>query len=118
MCLFRRFYEDRHQAVLVGPIAKLPICIQAPALDVIFAGRAGCDQHTGMILADRQLPGSRQVQNELRGGIAGLRVNSQLTILIRAPTFHGSILQQYTGMSETAICIGGIIHAADRLEFA
>ncbi len=116
--LFRCFYKDRHQAVLIRTVAELSIGVQAPTLDVIFAGCTGCDQYAGVILADRQLPCSRDVQNELWRGAAGLRIDSQLTVLIRAPAFHSSIFEQGAGMSDAAVRIDGIGHIADGLEFA
>src|SRR5215216_7642021 len=71
-----------------------------------------------MILANSQLPGSGDIEDELRVGTACLRVDSQLPVLIRAPAFYRPITKKGTHMSQAAIHILGLADAADRLGLA
>jgi hypothetical protein len=56
-------HKHRDGAIYIGSISKLTITIQAPALDIIGAGIVRREQHTGVILAYRQLPGTRNIEN-------------------------------------------------------
>ena len=78
-------------AIHICSISKLTIAIQAPALDIVCARIVRCDQDAGMILANGQLPGTRNIENRLWRRASGRGISSQLSVGIGAPALHSAI---------------------------
>ncbi len=66
LCLEPLLDKDWDRAAHVGPISKLTVGIQSPALDIFVTRNFRCDQNTGMVPAHGQLPRIGNIQHSLR----------------------------------------------------